>query len=222
MQESSESGSPSVNPGPPRGEGGEQYQHSPGERHRERRRYRVRRHSRPGLLILTLTLLILGTTGLVVVSTQMFLAERALADRQSNVLEMLKQAAALRSESSALKGELAALVQKRWPDLRPIRAAQVTPINDRLVKDILFTPTGSEEKQGLQFKLVLRNTGSDTARVRVKVLFYNRAGIQTGEAMVGNTDKPTLLGAGESVSFTGQAQRDPDDGLPVYFRIVGG
>ena len=189
--------------------------------HRHHHRYRVRRERhRPSLLIPTLLILLgLLSAGLIITLASVYLSEQALAARQAATGAMMDDIESLKAERKELLQQLAVKVRGRVPGLRPILNEQVLNINQGLVKDVLFTVSGTADKQNYEYQVVLRNSSNQPAKVGLKLLLFNRFGVQIDEAGIGR-DADGTLNPGEVSSHSGQAAADPEWGLPAYFMFV--
>ncbi len=189
------------------------------ERHRRQRLIRRGLIAAVVLLALTagllLALLLRSTTQLRLSRDQ--LAGEAQASR--------RQADALQQTIDRLQAQLADSVQGRLPKpLQPLRADELVTLDEPPLHSILFTPVGTADRLGYEYRLVCRNSGREPFQGAIRVLVFNEAGIQTGAAEV--NDSPDWgrlglagLGPGESAAFSGRLTLQFNE-EPRYFLVT--
>lgn len=104
---------------------------------------------------------------------------------QSN--EVFKQGQELKLVRGQLKEaieELEALVAKRLPKLTKLAFDTVFPIEQGLVKNIVFTTIGKGGKRKYEYKLVLENNTLMDVKPVVTIYFFSEFGVQVGSAKV--------------------------------------
>lgn len=148
----------------------------------------------------------------------------------STELERIKEAGSSRSKEieemrnrmAELEVEIGDLVQSRIPSLKELAFDQVIEIDHRYVKNIVFTVTGKNGRKRFEYKTVLENTGIDAIEPKAKVIFFNRMGIQIGQAVIDNDEPGSdkgLLDPGEGRSYYNFVQF-AESLLPRYFRVI--
>jgi hypothetical protein len=142
--------------------------------------------------------------------------------RLGEAQEKLRAAA---EENKTLSNELAELVEGRLPgNLHTIHFDQVINIENALTKNVLFTEIRRERQQGYEYRIVIENRRDERIRPHVRILVFDRLGIQIGTAdIAGSPDWENLaavgLGSGESHSFSGSIELTIER-EPAYFMLA--
>ncbi|MCI0732520.1 MAG: hypothetical protein L0Y38_01700 [Methylococcaceae bacterium] len=148
-------------------------------------------------------------------STQLAGFKQAESFRSKEIEEM-------KTRMTELEVEIAEMVQSRLPNLKELAFDKVIEIDHRYVKNIVFTLTGKNGHKSFEYKTVLENSGTEAIEPAAKVIFFDRLGIQIGQANIEN-DVPGsdqgLLDPGEVRSFYNSIQF-AESLLPRYFRVV--
>jgi hypothetical protein len=128
------------------------------------------------------------------------------------------KAAAQRAEE-----ELAALVQGRIPNLQPLVLDQVIPVGRDFVKNIAFAQLREDGVPSTEFKLLLQNDAELMAIPRVRLLIFDRLGVEIARAQVGAnqgaaSQEEEILYPGTTRSYGGTfaLARDAE---PAYFLL---
>lgn len=128
----------------------------------------------------------------------------------------------MRNRMAGMEVEIADLVKSRLPNLTELAFDQVIEVNNRFVKNIVFTVTGKNGQKRFEYKTVLENTGVEAIEPEAKLVFFDRLGIQIGEADIvsgapGSEQGP--LEPGEARSYYHSVQF-PKSLAPRYFRVI--
>ncbi len=91
---------------------------------------------------------------------------------------------AVESELEATKGELAALVENRIPNLQIFAADQVIPIGESYVRNVTFTVARKDGLPTYEYKIVLSNETDIMVRPEIDILLFDRLGIEIGRSTV--------------------------------------
>ncbi len=156
-------------------------------------------------MYLLIALWLLTFLALLGVSLKLSLTAKELY--QTTVLQrkQAQELARLRPRVSALEAQLDELVHGRLPGLRPLEFDKVIPVDKDYVRNILFTQTGKPGDYRYEYKLTLKNDGLTAVHPIVRVLFFDRAGIQVASSSIGvdRDGQPTLdvLERGEVRSY---------------------
>jgi hypothetical protein len=186
--------------------------------------YSAKRHRSSKLKII----LLLGTV--VAIETVLVLVlfiQMSLLDQENLALALAEkkhaaELAELQPQLEKLRKDLAEMTLSRLPGLTPLEFDKVIPVEDRYVKNIVFTLAGKGDDKSYEFKIVTHNATLTLIHPQVDVLFFDRAGIQVGVARIGvqPDGTPTLdvLDRGEIRSFSSKIEL-ADDAAPAYFRL---
>jgi hypothetical protein len=120
-----------------------------------------------------------------------------------------------RADVKRIRVEMDALVKQRMPHLKPLEFDKVIPVNQGYVRNVLFTETHSDNKTTYEYKIVLENIDSPPAVPEIRVLLFDRTGVQVGGALVNGIK---MMRPGDRDSFGS----DVDifiDAKPEYFYI---
>ncbi len=126
-----------------------------------------------------LTLLVIGLG----VHTFMLWNEKVFLNAMER--QLTEEVTAQREEIGTLREEMALLVQGRAPRLSPIVLDQVVPINQSYVRHVLFTMTRKGSHENYEYTLVMENNTLRQIDPDVKIMFFDRNGIQVGISEIG-------------------------------------
>ncbi len=136
--------------------------------------------------------------------------------KQSRELEQM------RPKLDQLKKEIDELVMGRLPSLHKLEFDKVIPIKEKYVRNIIFTLIGHEQDRNYEYKMTLKNDTLTAIHPIVKILFFDRLGIQVGSSSIGLDENgmPTLdvLDRGEVRSYTSVVKLS-DGRRAEYFMI---
>ena len=206
-----------------RGHGRRSPRSSSAERIHER--HRRQRLIRRGLVAAVVLLAL--TTGLLLAlllrsTTRLRLSRDQLAGEAQSAR---RHADGLQQTIDRLQAQLADSVQGRLPKpLKPLRVDELVTLDEPPLHSILFTPVGTSDRLGYEYRLVCRNSGKEPFQGAIRVLVFNEVGIQTGAAEV--NDSPDWgrlgmagLGPGESAAFSGRLTLQFNE-EPRYFLVT--
>lgn len=169
---------------------------------RSERRSRRSRSSRSGTLVVILGgLLGLAVFLLAVVSITLGGRVSALSNANRTLTEELfrheQEIKQLRPRLEASERELRMLMEGRLPNLHSLIPDQVIPVQERYIKNIVFTVVNQGEDESYEYKLVMENPGHQRIQPRFRLMIFDRMGVQVG---VDEVDLSETLGAEESRS----------------------
>ena len=143
---------------------------------------------------------------------------RLAAVEQVHISHLAEQ----RGTIATLQGELAALVEERLPRLSPIVLDEVIPVNENYVRNVMFMMTRRQREQRYEYTLVMDNSSARHIYPEVKIMLFDRAGIQVGVSTVGydNQGRPNqdVLERGEIRTHSSFVQIF-DESPPEYYLI---
>lgn len=185
-----------------------------------KRRSRRQRPARNGTLVASLSgLLALAVLVLVVTSitlggrvTSLANANRALSEELFKHEQELKL---LRPRVEASERELQMIMEGRLPNLHSLVPDQVIPVQERYLKNIVFTVVNRGAERIHEYKLVMENTDHQRIQPSFRVMVFDRMGVQVG------VDEVVLaegLGVGESRSHASTLDVFMNN-QPSYFAI---
>jgi hypothetical protein len=135
-----------------------------------------------------------------------------------HVAQLIEQAETIATQ----RAELAALVEDRLPRLSPIVLDEVIAINEHYVRNVMFMMTRKQREQRYEYTLVLDNSSVQHVYPDVKILLFDRSGIQVGVSAVGydNQGRPNqdVLERGEIRTHSSFVQIF-DESPPEYFLV---
>jgi cell division protein FtsB len=187
--------------------------------HRARPNHRHTRSYTVVLLYIALVALLLVVLGL---SIRLGMYARDYA--RLNTLEQTRAAQLVeqQEEAAALRAELDAMVQERLPRLTPITLDQVIPVNDHYVRNVMFMVTRKGREERYEYTMVMDNNGLQHVYPDVKIMLFDRSGIQVGVAEVGydRSGRPNenVLERGEIRTHSSLIQLF-DESPPEYYLI---
>ena len=132
-----------------------------------------------------------------------------------------KEIEGMRLRIRSMETEINDLVRSRLPRLKELAIDQVIAVNQHYVKNIVFTLTGKNGDKRFEYKTVLENKSADAIEPKAKVIFFNRLGIQIGQAVIDKSQPGSakgLLEPGEVRSYYNHVQFT-ESKLPRYFKI---
>ncbi len=131
--------------------------------------------------------------------------------------------ATAQEEIEAIKGELAALVENRIPNLQTFVADQVIPVGESYVRNVTFTVVRREGLPIYEYKVVVSNETDIMVRPGVTILMFDEVGIEIGRSKVpvSSTDGPITnftLYPNEVESYGSDIALGRGD-TPAYFKL---
>lgn len=189
---------------------------------RRRRSYAYSRSRRTKLIYGLSVALIVACILLLILGVKLSLYAREINALTAIEQKQARELAALKPELEKVKAEIADLVESRLPYLNKLEFDKVIPINEEYVKNIVFTLVGNGDTKSYEYKLVMRNQELTAIHPQVKIIFFNRVGIQIGESDIGVHEDgvPTLevLERGEVRSYASAIEL-AEELKPEYFWI---
>lgn len=144
------------------------------------------------------------------------------------ILDLRKQEAVtkdLAAELEKVKSELDILVQERIPGLIPLRYDEAINVDNKYVRNIIFTLAKSGKKDIHEYRLVLHNNTLTVARPRAEIILFSDIGVQIGMAQIEQSDATTeadgraSLDPGEVRSYTATIDLIRNE-KPSYFLLI--
>ena len=126
-----------------------------------------------------------------------------------------------KGQIQTLKSEIQELTLNRLPGLIALNYDAVLQINNNYVKNIVFTRTGKKGTHLYEYKVVLENRDS-ALQPALKVLLFNRSGIQVGMSELSNKIEYggiTRLDQDEVRTHYAVVQL-ADKAEPEYFQVI--
>jgi hypothetical protein len=119
--------------------------------------------------------------------------------------------------------ELGALVKQRIPGVQGLEIDRLYDAKQGMVKKISFSESGVGADKKLTYYAVLKNTGSAPAEPKVRILLFDRKGLQTGSAAITREAATTpvegnQLAPGETRTYSAPVDVIRRD-APRYFLI---
>ncbi len=189
--------------------------HSSRRRHSPRhRRYSVSNYKLPFITSVAISAIV------VIVLLVFFFSTMANYKEATTILlaQLDKKETELRKthlEVKQVRAEINTLVNKRLPDLGALEFDKVIDVHEGYVKNILFTQTRSGSNTAYEYKILAENNDREKVTPRIRVIVFNRSGIQIGGATVMSSK---LLHSGDSKSYSTELDIFIDS-VPEYFHI---
>lgn len=145
--------------------------------------------------------------------------EEALAVAVEQKLQ--RELSELRPKLEKMASEIEALTLKRLPGLAKLKYDKVLPVGQQYIKNIVFTQTGSDEKRRYEYKVVMDNRNLLPVRPEVRILFFDRVGIQVGFSELGMGNGLPItepLERGEIRAYSSSVEL-ADELDPQYFQV---
>lgn len=163
---------------------------------------------------------------LIYVFTWFYIARKS-TEHDHTLLELRKQEAALNavtSELETVRNEMDVLVQDRIPGLLPLKYDETISIDDKYVRNIIFTLVKNGKKRNYEYRLVLQNNTLSIILPEVEILLFDDTGIQIGGTQVKSVNASTgtgrsALDPGEVRSYTSAIHLNRDE-EPSYFLLA--
>ncbi len=135
--------------------------------------------------------------------------------------KLQRELAEIKPLLKAMENEVKTLTSKRLPGLEELTYDAVLQINKRYVKNIVFTRTGKVDVKRYEYKIVMDNRNLMPVRPEVRILFFDRVGIQVGFSELGMGNGLPIadhLERGEIRAYSSAVEL-ADDIEPKYFQI---
>ena len=126
------------------------------------------------------------------------------------LVELRKQQVAMQAvntELETVRKELDTLVKERIPGLLPLKYDEAISVDDKYIRNIIFTEVKNAKKRNYEYRLVMHNDTLSVIHPKVEILLFNDIGIQIGIAEVDYMNKSSeashvALDPGEVRSYT--------------------
>jgi len=154
-------------------------------------------------------------------------ATKKSIEHEQTLIEFRKQELAmevLTSELETVRNEMDMLVQDRIPGLLPLKFDEAINVEDKYIRNIIFTLVKNGKKRNYEYRLVMHNDTLSVIRPVVEILLFNNIGIQVGVAQVKymdaspGTERP-VLDPGEVRSYSSSIELIRDE-EPSYFLLA--
>ena len=135
--------------------------------------------------------------------------------------KLQRELSALQPKLEKMAAEIESLTLQRLPGLVELTYDKVLPVGQQYIKNIVFTQTGSDEEKRYEYKVVMDNRNLLPVRPEVKILFFDRVGVQVGQAELGMGNGLPItepLERGEVRSYSSSIVLS-DDLAPQYFQV---
>lgn len=189
----------------------------PGAHHGSRRRSRSARGrtvalaAGVGALIVFLVLVIYLLSTVTRYSSELGAQRTTLESSEAELRDARRQMKQIRSEMDAL-------VRQRLPHLASLEFDRVLRVKQPYIRSVLFSGAQSAEREDYKFTIILENVDLPPAMLSVRVLLFDRSGVQVGGATLDNIG---MLRPGEQRTLSGDAQLFMAK-VPEYFYIDSG
>jgi len=163
---------------------------------------------------------------LIYVFTWLHIARKS-TEHEQTLLELRKQEiamSAITSELETVRNEMNTLVQNRIPGLLPLKYDEAITIDDKYIRNIIFTLVKNGQKRSYEYRLVMHNDTLSVIHPIVKILLFNDIGMQIGVTQVEYMDAST--GTERSVLYPGEVRSHTSsidlirDEEPSYFLLA--
>jgi cell division protein FtsB len=201
---------------------------TPFQKNRERRSQAYKRLEKKyfwlrnftGLIVIALlTGLLLTVASLKRVSNQNLQEKNEYSQQEQRNESLMTGIQALRVENDNL-------VQGRIPGLIPLKFNDPLKLDKKTYKSIVFTKTEYNSRTTYEYLAVIQNNTADVIRPSSRLLFFDKLGVQLGEAKIaiaekfGGESQLISLQPGESRSFSGKVLMTSSKSKPKYFKLV--
>ena len=152
---------------------------------------------------------------------------RKSTEHEQTLLELRKQEVTLKavtSELETVRNEMDSLVQDKIPGLLPLKYDEAINIDNKYIRNIIFTLVINGKKRNYEYRLVMQNDTLSVIHPVVEILLFDDTGIQIGVAQVEYRDASTVaehsaLDPGEVRSYTSSIDLNRDK-EPRYFLLA--
>ncbi len=145
---------------------------------------------------------------------------KATAGRDDLQAKLYRMQATYDENEKAMKQmhiDMDAVIKGRIPGLKTIVFDEVIRIDDKYVKNIIFSLRRKGDKINYEYKMLLHNQTPAVIEPRVQIYLFSRTSLQTGYADLKGVGDSVLI-ADESRSHSGGFDVS-QDGEPVYFML---
>ena len=187
--------------------------------HSSRRRTTELRYTRIGLVVAAFALIIVSISS-------KFSVQRLESEHDSLTIQVRKQERELKETHVALdlaRAELKEMLEGRLPNLQQLEFDLATTIDDRYVKNVIFSLTGKGESRVYEYRLVMHNETLAMLAPNAEILLFDEVGVQVGSAAVTSEVATTrsdekMLEPGEIRSYSAVIHMNRDR-EPRYFVV---
>ncbi len=195
----------------------DQFEHDAEQANRRASRYyRCRRKNR-----ILKFLLLLMVVGYAVVGGVSYLyvkeAQHQAQEAKGAVNRDAERLAELEDLVEKMKVEMDALTRGRIPSLNKIVYDEVITIGEKYVKNLVFTLTRRGGQRTYEYKLVMHNTGSNVVQPRLRLILFDRVGLQLGISELKGQNDVVLI-PDETRSHYAEVELTRQ-GEPVYYLL---
>lgn len=117
------------------------------------------------------------------------------------------------------KDQIKSLVAGKIPDLNELIFDQVIEVNQDYVKNLVFSVSKKSDQTRYEYQIVLHNKTPIVVQPRVKVLLFDRTGLQIGISDLKGI-KDNVLIPGETRSLHAVFDISLENRLPTYFLLM--
>ena len=137
------------------------------------------------------------------------------------VLRLERDLTVANDKVAMLSAEIDELVTTRIPGLQRLRYDETIAVEDKYLRNILFTLTVQEGQPSYEFRVVMSNEDLVDVIPNVSVLLFNDLGIQLGAARISLDTLASDTGSfklspGDVRSYSGKVELS-DSGEPIYY-----
>ena len=97
----------------------------------------------------------------------------------------------LQAELTTVTTERDELVENRFPGLIPLNYDAAIPINDKYIRNIIFTLVSNGREKYYEYRMVMHNETLSVIKPKVEILLFDDVGIQVGRAVISKMDATT-------------------------------
>jgi cell division protein FtsL len=197
-------------------------EHAKGQRHHSSRRSRTIRHLQVIMLVMAITLALV-LMAWIHASASLSAVQRERFELQSRLRSQTSELDGLRDRAAKLSQEVDDLVHQRLPGLHALRLNATVVIDKGCVRTVGFTQAGVGSSIHYEYNLVLENKKDIPIEPKVRIILFDRTGLQTGAVQVSKsaatseTNVP-FLQPGEIRAYTSNVPLDRKE-PPAFFQI---
>ena len=118
---------------------------------------------------------------------------------ENQLIDKQKEISNLKPELEKVKGQLQALTENRFPNLKRLRTNQVIDIDHKYVKSVLFTTIKQDNRTHYKYLIVMENDTVQKIKPSFRVLLFDEFGVH---AATNERHDPKVLPSGESRDYT--------------------
>ncbi len=181
------------------------------------------RHYKITLAVLTVVVVVMSG-----VSVFSWNQKRALKTQVFELNSQLRVANAdlneVRYMVASQEAELRSMRTGLLPGLTPLELDTQVNVDEGYLYKLTFLESGVADQKRLEYHAILRNTGETPVMPQVKVILFDRKGIQTGTILIGDSDlssdgNASALKPGETRSYMSVLETEPNT-ESAYFSVI--